>query len=130
MGAWHSKLHNISDFQFQKIWGLTFSWSRMNVLILLDLRGLKCFFTVEKRIKIGCWEIFACFFIINRSMKKFKLCHFYRNLCDLMQNEYLVHNNLSLLFGCQLLIFPMSHATGWGTFFHSLWFQNRSQIMS
>ena len=31
--------------------------------------------------------------------------------------EYLVHNNLSLLLDCQLLIFPMGHATGRGTFF-------------
>ena len=38
--------------------------------------------------------------------------------------EYLVHNNLSLLLDCQLLIFPMGHAIGQGTFFHSLRFQN------
>ena len=38
----------------------------------------------------------------------------------------LVHNNLSLLLGCQLLVFPMGQATGLGTFFHSLRFQNRS----
>ena len=38
----------------------------------------------------------------------------------------LVQNNLSLLLDCQLLIFPMEHGTGLGTFFHSLRFQNRS----
>ena len=38
--------------------------------------------------------------------------------------EYLVHNNLSLLLDCQLLIFPMGHATGRGTFFNSLRFHN------
>ena len=40
--------------------------------------------------------------------------------------QYLVHNNLSLLLGFQLLIIPMGHATGWDTFFHSLRFQNSS----
>ena len=40
--------------------------------------------------------------------------------------QYLVHNNSSLLLGCQLLIFPMGHAAGQGTFFHSLRFQNES----
>ena len=38
--------------------------------------------------------------------------------------EYLVHNILSLLLDCQLLIFPMGHATGRGTFFNSLRFHN------
>ena len=37
----------------------------------------------------------------------------------------LVHNNSSLLLSC-LLIFPMGHAAGWDTFFHSLRFQNKS----
>ena len=31
--------------------------------------------------------------------------------------QYLVHNNLSLLLGCQLLIFSVGHAAGSGTFY-------------
>ena len=31
--------------------------------------------------------------------------------------QYLVHNNLSFLLDCQLLIFPMGHAAGQGTFY-------------
>ena len=37
-----------------------------------------------------------------------------------------VQNNLSLLLGYQLLILPMGHAAGGGTFFHSLRFQSKS----
>ena len=33
---------------------------------------------------------------------------------------------LSLLLGSQLFIFPMGHAAGWGTFFHSLRFETWS----
>ena len=44
--------------------------------------------------------------------------------------QYLLHNNLSLLLGCQLLIFSMGHTTGGGTFFHSLRFLNRSFLKS
>ena len=33
-----------------------------------------------------------------------------------------VQNNLSLLLGYQLVILPMGHAAGGGTFFHSLRF--------
>ena len=39
--------------------------------------------------------------------------------------QYLEHNNISLL-GCQLLTFPMGHATVQGTFFLSIRFQKRS----
>ena len=40
--------------------------------------------------------------------------------------QYLVHNNLLLLLGCQLLIFLMEYATAEGAFFQS----PRSQMVS
>ena len=40
--------------------------------------------------------------------------------------QYLVHNNLSLLLGYQLLIFSTGHAAGQDTFFHFLRFGNGS----
>ena len=45
-------------------------------------------------------------------------------ICGIAQ--YLAHNNLSLLLGCQLLIFPMGHAAGGDTFFHAIRFRNMS----